>query len=158
MNIFVLDKDPVKCAQYHNDKHVIKMILETAQLLCSVHHSVNPDNNAPYRATHLNHPSAIWARESIQNYNWLIELGIELGYEYTHRYGKHHKSIEVIEWCASNIPDIPHDIGLTPFALAMPEECKIGNDAVASYRKYYKTEKLHLAEWKNRDIPEWFSN
>ena len=101
MNIFILDKDVKKCAQYHCDKHVVKMILETAQLLCGVHHVTAHDTaHVPYKLSHKNHPCAIWARESFSNYVYLCELGLELCKEYTHRYGKRHKSLDVILWCS----------------------------------------------------------
>ncbi len=154
MNIFVLDTDPKTCAVYHNDKHVVKMILETAQLLCGVHW-VN-GGEAPYKLSHKNHPSAIWARECIENYIWLCDLGLELCNEYTYRYGKRHKSQDIIEWCLLNAPSLATKGDITPFALAMPDECKIG-DAVASYRAYYMVEKRGFAVWKNRETPQWFN-
>ena len=79
MNIFFLDYDTQKCAQYHCDKHVVKMVLETAQLLCGVHHTtpqVTPQ--VPYKLSHKNHPCAIWCRESLSNYLYLCDLGLEL--------------------------------------------------------------------------------
>ena len=106
MNIFLLDTDTKKCAQYHCDKHVVKMILETAQLLCGVHHMTNQITEAPYKLSHRNHPCSIWARESLSNYLYLCELGLELCKEYTYRYGKRHKSQDVIEWCLINKPNI----------------------------------------------------
>ena len=155
MNIFILDKDVKKCAQYHCDKHVVKMILETAQLLCGVHHMTNPVNeHVPYKLSHKNHPCAIWARESYTNYLYLCELGLALCDEYTYRYGKRHKSMEVILWCIGNRPNIA-DKGLTEFAKAMPEEYKV-KSAVESYRNYYRGAKSGFASWKNRDIPKWF--
>lgn len=153
MNIFVLDKNPKKCAQYHNNAHCIKMVLETAQLLCGVHWVLG--YQAPYKLTHKNHPSAIWVRECLENYIWLCDLGIELCEEYTYRYGKRHKSQAVIEWCLNNTPKLRENGEITEFALAMPEECKVGN-AVESYRRYYIVEKYELAVWKNREKPEWF--
>lgn len=156
MNIFVLDVDTKKCAQYHNDKHVVKMILETAQLLCGVHHVVESQYEIPYKLSHKNHPSAIWARECIENYIWLCDLGLELCEEYTYRYGKRHKSQDIIEWCLLNKPALKENNDITPFALAMPNECKIGN-AVDSYRNYYMVEKRRMASWKNRQTPEWFN-
>ena len=155
MNIFILDKDVKKCAEYHVDKHVVKMILETAQLLCGVHHmipQVTPD--VPYKLSHKNHPCAIWTRKSLSNYIYLCELGLELCKEYTYRYGKRHKSEQVIMWCIVNRPNIP-DLGLTEFAVAMPDEYKVG-DAVESYRNYYRGAKSGFASWKMRDVPEWF--
>ena len=156
MNIFVLDTDPKTCAVYHNDKHVVKMILETAQLLCGVHHVTDSQYDIPYGLSHKNHPCAIWARECYENYIWLCDLGLELCAEYTYRYGKRHKSQDIIEWCLVNKPNIPEKGDITPFALAMPIECKVG-DAVSSYREYYRQEKKGFANWKNREIPQWFN-
>lgn len=153
MNIFVLDTDPKKCAQYHNDKHVIKMILETAQLLCNVHHMTGNDD-VPYRLTHKNHPCSIWVRQSISNYNWLVKLGLELCYEYTKRYGKIHKSQKVIEWCAMNTPNLPNN-DMTEFVCVMPHSCKISNDPVTNYREYYIQEKTSISTWKIQK-PEWY--
>lgn len=155
MNIFFLDENPKLCAQYHNNSHCIKMILETAQLLCSVHHVTGQNTDqVPYKLSHKNHPCAVWARESLSNYSYLCELGLELGKEYTHRYGKRHKSIDVIEWCIVNKPNIP-DIGFTTPAMAMPDEFKV-DSVVESYRNYYMGAKDNLASWKNREKPFWF--
>ena len=154
MNIFLLDTDTKKCAQYHCDKHVVKMILETAQLLCGVHHMTNQITEAPYKLSHRNHPCSIWARESLSNYLYLCELGLELCKEYTYRYGKRHKSQDVIEWCLINKPNIA-DKEFTEPARAMPDEYK-SNCVVESYRSYYMGEKSKIAVWKNRETPEWF--
>jgi len=136
MNIFFLDFDTKKCAKYHCDKHVVKMILETAQLLCGVHHmtpQVTPQ--VPYKLSHKNHPCAIWTRESLSNYLYLCDLGLELCKEYTYRYGKRHKSQDVIEWCLMNKPDIVDKDFTTP-PKGMPDEYKVG-DVIQSYRNYY---------------------
>ena len=156
MNIFILDKDVKKNAQYHCDKHVVKMILETAQLLCGVHHMTNQVNDqVPYKLSHKNHPCAIWSRESLTNYLYLCELGLALCDEYTHRYGKRHKSEQVISWCIDNKPNIL-DKGLTEFAKAMPDEYKV-ESVVESYRNYYLGAKKEFATWKLREVPKWFN-
>jgi hypothetical protein len=156
MNIFVLDRDVRKCAQYHNDKHVVKMILESAQLLCGVHHMIEENTDeVPYRLSHKNHPCSIWARENISNYLWLCELGLELCKEYTHRYEKRHKSQDVIEWCLINLPNIPEEDFTEP-PKAMPEEYKV-DDVVQSYRNYYLGDKKYFSKWKKREVPYWFS-
>jgi hypothetical protein len=157
MNIFVLDLDPRKCATYHSNSHVVKMVLETAQLLCGVHHMSNPISTlqVPYKLSHKNHPCSIWVRDCIENYIWLCDLGLSLCEEYTYRYGKRHKSQDVIEWCITNIPNLRENGDVTPFALAMPDECKV-NTAVDSYRLYYITHKKGFSTWKNRNKPEWF--
>jgi hypothetical protein len=155
MNIFFLDENPTLSAQYHVDKHVVKMILETAQLLCGVHHVTAHDStHVPYKLSHKNHPCSIWCRESLSNYLYLCELGLELSKEYTYRYGKRHKSQDVIEWCLINKPNIP-DIEFTDPAKAMPDEFKV-DSVVESYRNYYMGAKSNLAVWKNREKPFWF--
>ena len=154
MNIFFLDWDVEKNAQYHCDKHVVKMILETAQLLCGVHHMMpNPTTEVPYKLSHKNHPCAIWARESLSNYLYLAELGLALSEEYTFRYEKKHKSQQIIEWCLSNQPQI-EDKGFTEPPKAMPEEYKV-DDVVTSYRNYYLGAKKSFLSWKKRELPEW---
>lgn len=156
MNIFVLDENPVPCAIYHADKHVVKMILEHAQLMCTAHHlhpNESHDYEIPYKATHHNHPCAKWVRESKQNYQWLYNLTHELNEEYIYRYKKDHSHRSWSSVQDLPYPDIP-DIGMTPFALAMPDECKMDN-AVDSYRNYYNTEKQHLLKWKDRETPAW---
>ena len=152
MNIFYLDYDTTKCAKYHNDKHVVKMILETAQLLCGAHWATGGE--APYKLSHKNHPSAIWVREDLNNYVWLCSLGIKLCWEYKHRYGKTHKTYDILLWCCDNHPNIPEN-KFTPPPLAMPDEYKELSH-VQSYRNYYMGEKRDFCNWKNRDIPGWF--
>lgn len=152
MNIFYLDSDVEKCAQYHCDKHVVKMILEYSQLLCSVHWSLGIE--APYKLTHKNHPCSIWARQSLSNYNYLVNLAIELSDEYTFRYNKVHKSRSVIDWCSANAPNLP-DVGFTELPKAMPDEYKV-TSVVESYRNYYRGDKVDFATWKYREMPEWF--
>lgn len=153
MNIFILDYNPVKSAKMQCDKHVVKMPLETAQLLCSAFEK----GEAPYKRTHYNHPCSIWARESKGNYLWLIEHGIALCKEYTYRYEKNHKSLEVILWCKNNIEKLSFErIRRTNFCLCFDEVYKIGN-AVKSYRNYYVNEKQSIATWnKKRKAPRWF--
>lgn len=149
MNIFVLDTCPRQAAKYLCDKHVVKMVLESAQMLCTVHNGI-----APYKVAHKNHPCTIWTRSSLTNYNWLIEHGEQIGIEYTNRFGKHHKSSDVIEWCKVNKPPIL-DLGLTPFAQAMPDKYK-HDDAVVAYRSYYANEKKDIAYWKRTETPSWY--
>jgi len=160
MNIFFLHMDPNICAKMHCDKHVIKMILETCQLLCSAWHITDPEHkiyNPPYKLSHKNHPSSVWVRESKSNYGWLCNLGIELCKEYTYRYGKVHKSQQYIENLAKNIPMIS-DIKLTKCPQAMPDMYK-EEDVVSAYRHYYFFEKERMHSWKGkikgRDVPEW---
>tara|TARA_X000001036_G_scaffold324941_1_gene303516 strand:+ start:713 stop:1165 length:453 start_codon:yes stop_codon:yes gene_type:complete len=150
MNIFVLDKNPHVAAMYACDRHVVKMILESAQMLCSV----QPEGTAPYKRAFYNHPCTKWVRASSANYDWLIEHALALCAEYSRRYGKVHKSEKVIDWCDANRPELP-DVGLTPFAQAMPEDYK-NKDAVEAYRTYYRNDKRRFATWKDVDPPTWF--
>jgi hypothetical protein len=155
VNIFVLSWHPDKAAEYHADKHVVKMIVETAQLLSTAHHVIDGDLALPglYKPTHANHPCAVWARENISNYQWLHNLGVALLAEYTKRYGKRHKTSDVME--ALKIPPqgIAHGVQ-TPFALAMPDAYK-HHDPVVAYRRYYQGEKASIATWKHSKRPWW---
>jgi len=159
MNIFVLSKNTKRCARYHANRHVIKMILESAQILCSAHIILDNvtvvEDVELYKLTHKNHPCAIWTRSSSSNYKWLYDLFYDLCEEYTYRYGKVHaceaKFKDILVFVPKNIPEGP----MTEFALAMPDECKL-DDPVESYRNYYKMNKRHLCEWKKRNIPKWF--
>lgn len=151
MNIFVLDTDVNKCAKDHCDKHCVKMILESVQILCGVHWVTGVQ--APYKLTHKNHPCSIWARESYSNYVWLTDLTLALCNEYEKRYGRIHKSKTVLEWCITNKPNIS-DNGLTEHPKAMPDEYKV-DDVVESYRNYYREGKKDILVWKNGYRPEW---
>jgi len=152
MNIFVLDKDPIKAAQMQCDRHVVKMALETTQLLCSIF----PPSIAPYKRTHYNHPCAKWTRASIKNYGWLLNHGNALCKEYTFRYGKEHKCKQIIKWCEDNLQlNMFEGFDLTPFPKCMPEECKT-SDIVDSYRNYYIIHKKDIAKWSKREVPSWW--
>lgn len=179
MNIFYLSNDPVLAAEYQCDKHVVKMILESAQMLCTAHRVLDgvrqkvPSKNGNrmvtrfvlteepgldemmYQATHFNHPCNVWIREGDQNYRWLREHFFALCAEYTYRYKKRHLSEiklgEAVDMLPINIPT-----GETPVALAMPDEFKT-QDPVESYRAYYRS-KQHTVDmrWTTRPKPNWF--
>lgn len=152
MNLFILDEDHVKNAQYHCDKHM-KMLLEAAQLLCTTFHE--QDIIAPYRRTHRNHPSSIFTRKTRENFNWVISYAEALSNEYTFRYGKIHKSSTVVSWAKENADKLSFvESGLTDFALAMPEQYKT-KCPIESYRSYYIGEKSHIFNWTKRSIPDW---
>lgn len=155
MNIFVLDTDIKTCARYHCDQHVVKMILESAQMLCT---TLNRRGlQTPYRPTHVNHPCVLWLDESYDNFLWLKDLALELNREYRFRYDKgcDHASVRIIH-------DIEHyrytSRGLTEFAQAMPEQYKVPGDAVRAYRNFYRGEKLGFAAWTRRPKPDWVEN
>lgn len=153
MNIFYLDEDISKCAEYHCDKHVVKMILETAQLLSTVIHEsgITPSFRI-YRKTHVNHPSAKWARESSHHFRYLVSLGLSLCSEYTKRYGKIHKTQEILENINSIDISLP-DKGFIPPPQAMPDKYR-SSDTVKAYRDYYIGDKGHILQYKTR-IPDW---
>jgi hypothetical protein len=153
MNIFILDRNIRKCARYHADQHVVKMILESAQMLCTV---VNlDDGEAPYKSTHVKHPCTQWVGESLANWHWLRRLALALNDEYRYRYpvSKDHKSALVIR---SLSPPKIDDIGLTEFALAMPDKYIVSGDAIQSYRNFYIGEKARFVRWTRRRLPRWF--
>ena len=152
MNIFVLSNDPVEAASMMCDKHVLKMIIESGQMLCAAHEP----GFAPWKRTHYNHPCSIWTRTTTSNYHWLVEHGLALCREYTKRYGKLHKSEEVIQWCKKNVPPSVPEGPLTPFAIAIKDPKHHLNSAVESYRAYYKADKARFAKWKNTSPPEWW--
>ena len=154
MNIFVLSNHPTTAARMQHDKHVVKMVLESTQMLCS---AFEPEHKPPYKRAYFNHPCTIWTRTSKENYEWLLLHALSLCTEYTYRYGKTHASEKVIEWCWNNyekLIDFPED-GFTKRPLAMPEEYKT-DDAVESYIGYYIGEKLNNAKWTRRKQPDIF--
>ena len=151
MNIFVLDLDHHKCAEYHNNKHVVKQTLEMAQMLCSSIRFAGVDWG--YKKTHINHPCNVWMRKTQTNFLWAQKLGIELCREYSFRYERVHKSQAIIEE-AINFSYLFPEGDLTPFAQAMPEQYK-NPDAVTAYRNYYIGEKLKFTQYKKREVPEW---
>ncbi|MEI6745003.1 MAG: hypothetical protein WCL34_03510 [Methylococcaceae bacterium] len=175
MNIFYLHSEPEICAQQHVDKHVVKMILEYAQLLSTSHRVLDgseilttsssgrkvkrwilPDerDTSLYEATHIQHPSAIWTRQSDENYTFLWQLFQCLLEEYTFRYEKIHATSRLL----MPLQVLPNRIFKNRFiepTLAMPEQYKIKGDAITSYRNYYLGEKTRMFSWKKREIPDW---
>ena len=185
MNIFYLDKNPQRCAQMHVDKHCVKMILEYAQLLSTAHRIIDgvesiglsktgrkqtryvlPDGREStlYSATHINHPSAVWCRQSSANYMWLAELLEECCKEYSYRYGKVHKVERdgLMQTLKNNFPKNIQDKPFTEPTPAMPDECKVFGNSIQSYRNYYFNSKGHLWSWKgkinSRECPRWMSD
>jgi len=160
LNIFYLHKDPRIAAEMQTDKHVVKMVLESAQLLCTAHRVIDGEHyidsssgrrlqrwkhptydNELYKATHFNHPCSLWLRESIDNYRWLYNHFEALSNEYTKRFGKIHKSWRELGAILFFSPENISKQSFTNPALAMPNEYKCG-DPVQSYRNYYEAEKL----------------
>ncbi len=156
MNIFYLDCCPAHAAKDHCDKHVVKMILEYAQLMSTAHHVLDGDKASPllYKQTHKNHPSAVWTRQSRMNYTWLLHLWLCLLQEYTHRYGKQHKTSRLKPLLTRLPSGIPNgNFGEPP--QCMPEEYKEAS-TVNAYRSYYRTAKASVAEWRYTPTPIWY--
>ena len=154
MNIFVLDNDIEKCAQHHCDQHVVKMILESVQMLCT---ALNKKGfSTPYKSTHIKHPCVLWVEQSYGNFSWLQNLTLALNTEYRFRFEKDsdHKSIFVL----NEISKYDYaDQGLTEYAQAMPDKYKIPGDAVKAYRQFYVGEKMGFARWTKRSAPKWIN-
>ena len=172
MNIFVLDNDAVESARMMCDKHVIKMILESCQLLSTAHHVLDGEEllintgKRKYKsyvctrknickATMINHPCTIWARASRANYIWLWRHAYALCKEYTQRYGKVHAMEQMLIDELYDPPVSIPKLKMTPFAQAMPDQYR-GENAVVAYRKYYINEKSRFATWKFSETPEWY--
>lgn len=168
----------------HVDKHCVKMILEYAQLLSTAHRVLDGTQSIGttktgrkqiryvlsgelgdilYSATHINHPSAVWVRQSAENYMWLAELLEECCNEYTYRYGKTHKveSSNLMQTLKNNFPKNISDKPFTEPTPAMPDECKVPGNSLQSYHNYYATKKGHLWSWKGkingRQYPKWLT-
>tara|TARA_R110000744_G_scaffold322749_1_gene428687 strand:+ start:180 stop:716 length:537 start_codon:yes stop_codon:yes gene_type:complete len=163
MNIFVLDESPITSAQMLGDKHVVKMPLETAQMLCSVWHRYGLGDEVPYKEAHRNHPCTLWAGSSNSSFGWLWRHGMELCFEYTRRYNKIHKCQQVImnlgitPWSTLQLEPTK----MIPHPQCMPDEYKYydKDKAWVGYRKYYANEKKDIAKWeKSRPMPEWYAS
>lgn len=187
MNIFYLDENPVLAAQWMVDRHVVKMILESAQLLSTAHRvldgkeiqlQVNIEQedgsvkskkkkwwalndareDVMYSATHINHPSAIWCRSSVENYTWLVDHFFALMQEYTYRYDKQHKCFGELSYMLQSPPKNLEEWDMTTCPSAMDDKYIICTDPVRNYRNYYKNGKTHLHKWKKREVPWWINN
>lgn len=152
MNIFILDKRISRCASYLCDKHVVKMCLETAQLLCSVY----DEGVAPYKRTHYNHPCSVWTRRCLNNWEWLLNLGYAICEEYHHRYGKVHKCFDVLEWCADNKPDLKSLPTKTAFVYCGDDEFR-ELPVIDAYRLYYQSKVDGGMDFRytGREVPWW---
>lgn len=176
MNIFFLDMIPKVCSQMHCNQHVVKMILEYAQILSSVHRVVDGEptvimsknnrkmtkyklnnelENILYKSTHINHPCVIWARKSILNYCWLYELFSNLCKEYTTRYKRIHLTDKKLRIVLKKIPNNLNGLHFTIFPQAMPDDVKNDN-IITAYRDFYCKYK-NFSTWK-KTVPFWYSN
>ena len=159
MNIFYIDRDPKIAAQMMCDKHVVKMILESAQMLCTAHRVLDGDDYADryglYKMVHKNHPSTIWARSGGLNYSWLYDHMRGLMQEYTYRYGKIHATERLNMGLSSRPQNMDDDAPFTDPPQCMPDYCK-GEDTVLAYQNYYILEKSGFARWTKRETPVFF--
>ena len=143
MNIFYLDECPDKAARLQYNKHVVKMILESAQMLCVAHHVYGNSNDVPYKEVHLNHPSTRWTRLCRANYMWLYNHMIALGNEYTKRYGKTHLTITKCKDFLAKPPQNLPGGEFTQPPQAMPDIFK-RDCAIHAYWLYYVYDKAHI--------------
>lgn len=177
MNIFYLDWNTEICSQYHCDKHVVKMIIEYAQLMSTAHRLIDGteyiDNssgrkikrwklndereNILYKASHINHPSAIWTRQGHATYSWLYSLWTNCLNEYTHRYNKTH-ACEKLRFSLGKPPNRIADGNWSEPPQAMPDDCKMSGNSIMAYRQYYIKKKNHFAKWTKREIPFWYTH
>jgi hypothetical protein len=176
MNLFYLHKDPVQSAEMHCDKHVVKMIIEYAQMLSTAHRMLDGtqytdassgrriqrwrlDNSnmdgVLYKASHINHPSTRWVRENAIQYQYAYDMFTALCDEYTYRYGKIHLTDTKLR---DLLNEIPNNITLGSYSeppQCMPEDVKVQNDSISAYHKYYQEYKKDFAVWTARPTPEF---
>lgn len=157
MNLFYLHPDPQHAARMHCDAHVVKMILETAQMLCTAHHIHGTAQPCMYKATHRNHPSTQWVAETGAQYRWAWRLMFYLTHEHMWRYNHRipHKSYRVLRDVLPIPPrPIMWDAEFRPPPQCMPCTYK-GDDTVEAYRRYYIGEKSSFLRYTRREKPEW---
>ena len=158
MNIFFLHSNAKMAAIFHCDKHVVKMIIESAQLLSTAHHEHG--HSVTYKPTHKNHPSAVWARSSRLHYNYVYDLAIGLCHEYTKRYGKTHACESILRNELAIPPETLTFSGWSNPPQCMPDECKT-DDTVQAYRQYYRHKKNMMVMKWNKDLayaPDWMNH
>jgi hypothetical protein len=181
MNIFYVHENPTIAAEMHCDKHVVKMIVEAAQMLSTAHRIIDGTqtvgksktgrkktdwvlsdslmDSVLYKTVHVNHPSTVWTRESLQNYVWHYELFAALCAEYKFRYGKDHATFQKLDSVLRNAPKNIPNIGFTSVRLAMKSnpECMFPEDPLKSYRMFYQTKQSRFKmTWTKRNVPYWF--
>lgn len=153
MNIFVTNKNPHRAAMNLCDQHLNKMLLETAQLLCTAGRIRDGREHEvfAYKSTHLNHPCTLWATGNLE-YQWLLAHGVAMDIEYTYRTGKLHRSALVIR-------DIYEVFGFNGHDAAERENIELifcgpanieGNDVPARYRQLLRNK---YTEWASRARP-----
>lgn len=167
MNIFYTDACPAKSAQALCDKHVVKMPLESAQMLSTAWRKALSqqftktevdqwcESHGYYKIAHPNHPSTLWVMHSESHYNWLFRHYVALCLEYQYRYNRVHKSFGLFDQlkdCPTNILDR----GFTQPPTCMPDEYKISKDSTKCYKAYLRNAKAHFSKWTARDQPDWW--
>jgi hypothetical protein len=167
MNLFILSRNIQECAALMFDKHLVKIILEAVQMLCTAIHILDLNSELHtkvklYKIAHKNHPVTVWIRTSLENYLWTLDLVEAMHEEWKYRYGHPKEKMHASYLLALQLREFAPSadkfpvVGLTPFAMAMPDEYK-REDPIEAYRAYYQSpEKRRLASWKKRDKPEWF--
>ena len=176
MNIFYLHENPIQNAKWHIDKHIVKMPIEYAQLLSTAHRLLDGEmylgktangrnikrwrldderEDILYKASHINHPSALWVRESIENYYQMFKLYMATLAEFTNRYGKIHGASKPSVFLMRPPLNIPC-VKRTEIPQCMPDYCKVKGNPIKAYRNYYINEKESFATWKNKEILQWF--
>jgi hypothetical protein len=177
MNIFYVDSNAEVAARNMVDRHVVKMILETAQLLSTAHRVIDGEEYVGqsqsgrkakrwrlsgnvdaimYAATHINHPSAVWVRENSANYDWLYDHLLALGREYTYRYGRTHLTIDKLKDILKDSPqNIKQSNVMTKMPSCMDKQYIVSLDPITNYRNYYNYGKTDLLRWSNRPPPQW---
>ncbi len=183
MNIFALSENPSTAAKWHCDKHVVKMIVESAQMLSTAHRMLDgtetrrpsstgktmskywelDDNREDvlYKAVHIGHPCTVWTMQSHENYNWHYSLFNELCKEYTHRYNKVHASQTKLMDSLKKLPKNIKKSAMQPWPLAMGSnpECINYDDPITSYRAFYQTKQARFPMvWTKRKTPTWFKS
>jgi len=180
MNIFVLSEDPTAAAVQQCDKHIVKMVLESAQMLCTAHRILDGEEtegpsysgkrivpkwthprheDVMYRVVHRKHPCAIWTMISDSNYKWHYQHFVALCEEFTFRYGKRHKSDVLLREILKRVPDniLVGDLTRHPLAMSSNPECMIPENVVESYRLFYQTKQARFKmTWSKRSVPDWF--
>ena len=158
MNIFYLHHDPRAAAQWHCDRHCSKMIIEYAQLLSTAWHVLGLDNKGATSLTHVNHPSAVWVRESADHYRWLVSLWRELHTEFEWRRLHKHKCYVDRYRYLKNPPVGMPEKGFVEPPQCMDEKYKIDGDCVAAYQQYYRKGKTHVVSYQwGRLAPSWLN-
>jgi len=162
MNIFFVDNNPAQAARDLADKHVGKMLVESAQMLFTAVRK-HGYTGGGYASAYENHPMTKWVAMSYWHAEWLLEHAIALAGEFQFRYGHPHKTQDMLPTLAAAVHKLMPDNGWSNPPRCIPDEFKIDYDTyegdvpchVASYREYYRVGKAHLHKWTGRSAPEW---